>query len=280
MQNRRAAGMLMVAAALTAAAVHQRIAAQSAPPPRGGACTPQVLGPAVIDVPSIVVRPTFLLNGQPFPGGEAGAALLTLWASDARDGFDGPQLVLGETHLAGHDVRIVPGVYDVYYSWIAGSGVPRNEATRLLQGVVLDRSRELVVDVPMINLAGLKQHNGNPFGYDGAAALSLRALDRPGEVSLGAAQPAEFQVAVIPGTYAFEYDWQQGADFPNNRHATVRRLDLRTPVDGLVLDVPSLIQPFAFLHNGEPFPGSLFERGDLVLRRGEREEAVAGGSFE
>ena len=146
--------------------------------------------------------------------------------------------------------------------------------------MLIDRDRELVVDVPMIHIAGVKHHNGAPFGYDGAAAFGLRGIDWPGEVELGGAQPEEFQVAIIPGRYAFEYDWQQGVFFPHNRHASVRRLTLATSVEGLVLNVPSLVQPFAFLHNGAPFPSSTFDRGNLVLRRGEREEVLAGSSHD
>lgn len=275
----RMARMLVIVVALAALAVEDRIAAQRSLP-RPDACTTQALGPAVVNVPSIVVKPRFLLNGQPFPGAEGGAALLTLWASEASDLYSGPQLVLGETHLPHNSVRVIPGVYDVYYSWISGSGVPRNQLTRVLREVTLDRDRELIVDVAMIGVGGVKQHNGNPFGFDGAAALSLRAVGGPGEVPLGAAQPAEFQVSIIPGTYAFEYHWQQGADFPANRHAAVRQLDLQTPVADLVLNVPSVIQPFAFRHNGAAFPSTEFDRGDLVLRRGAREEVVAGSSHE
>ena len=68
--------MLVLAVASTALAAEGRIAAQrSLPRPDG--CTTQTLGVAAIDVPSIVVQPRFLLNGKPFPGAEAGAALLT-----------------------------------------------------------------------------------------------------------------------------------------------------------------------------------------------------------
>ena len=166
MTTRHAARMLIliVAAAL---AVEDRIAAQ-VPSAAQGACTPQIAGPAVFDVPSVAVQPRFRLNGRTFPGPEAGAALFTLWASEASDYFDGPQLVLGETHLPPHTVRVVPGVYDVYYSWITGSDVPRNHLTRVLHRVSLDRDRDLTIDVPMIRVGGVKQHNGNPFGYDGA----------------------------------------------------------------------------------------------------------------
>ena len=109
---------------------------------------------------SVAVQPRFRLNGKAFPGPEAGAAVFTLWASEANEHFDGPQLVLGETQLPPHSVRVVPGVYDVYYSWIFGSDVPRNHLTRVLQGVSLDRDRDLTIDVPMIRVGGVKQHNG------------------------------------------------------------------------------------------------------------------------
>jgi hypothetical protein len=39
----------------------------------------------------------------------------------------------------------VPGVYDVYYSWHSGSGIPRNELTRLLRRVSLSQDRDLVI---------------------------------------------------------------------------------------------------------------------------------------
>ena len=278
MTTRQAAKMLILFVTSAALAVEDRITAQV--PAAQDACARQTLGPAVVDVPSIAVQPRFRLNGKAFPGPEAGAAVFTLWASEANEHFDGPQLVLGETQLPPHSVRVVPGVYDVYYSWIFGSDVPRNHLTRVLQGVSLDRDQVLTIDVPMIRVGGVKQHNGNPFGYDGAAALSLHGVDWPGEVPLGAAQPAAFQVAMIPGRYAFEYDWQWGADFPNNRHAFVSQLDLLKSAERVALNVPSLIQSFQFLHNGAPFPSSLVERGDLVLHRSDRERLRIGSSHE
>jgi hypothetical protein len=279
MTTRRAAKMAILFVVSTTLAVGDRTAAQALMGAQD-VCTPQTLGPAVLNVPSVAVQPRFRLNRKAFPGPAAGAAVFTLWASESNEFFEGPQLVLGETHLPAHPVRVIPGVYDVYYSWISGSDVPRNHLTRVLQGVRIDADRELTIDVPMIRVAGLKHHNGSPFGYDGVAALSLRGVDWPGQIPLGGAQPSEFEVAIIPGRYAFEYDWQQGVPFPNNRHAVVRQMDLVTPATRLVLNVPSVIQSFEFLHNGAPFPNSLIERGDFVLRRGTREEVFVGSSHE
>jgi hypothetical protein len=279
MTTPRTAKMAILLVASAALADGDRTAAQSLIGAQG-VCTPQTLGPAVLDVPSVTVQPRFRLNRKTFPGAAAGAAVFTLWASEPNAFFAGPQLVLGETHLPAHTVRVIPGVYDVYYSWISGSDVPRNHLTRVLQGVRIGADRELTIDVPMIRVAGLKHHNGSPFGYDGVAALSLRGVDWPGEIPLGGAQPSEFQVAIIPGRYTFEYDWQQGVPFPNNRHAVVREINLLAPTGRLVLNVPSVIQSFEFLHNGAPFPNSLIERGDFVLRRGTREEVFVGSSHE
>jgi hypothetical protein len=252
-------------------------AAQVAPE---NVCTTQMIGAATINIPSVTLQPRFRLNGRPFPGATAGAAVITLWASAPSELFGGPQLVLGETQLPRTAVRVVPGTYDVYYSWISGSGVPRNQLTRVMHDVRIDADGEFIVDIPMIRVTGVKQHNAAAFSYEGAAALSLRGSDWPGTVPLGAAQPANFNVAIIPGRYAFEYDWLQGANFPHNRHAVVRELELTASVKGLALNVPSVIQSFEFRHNGSPFPATLYERGDIVLRRGVREELLLGSSHE
>lgn len=243
-------------------------------------CTTHAIGPVTIDIPSVTIQPRFLLNGHPFPGAASGAALLTLWATHPSERFDGPQVVLGETQLARAPVRIVPGTYDVYYSWIGGTGIPRNQLTRVMQAVRLDRDRELVVDIPMVRISGVKLHNGGAFGFDGAATLSLRALDATGQVALGGAQPADFNVAIIPGRYAFEYDWAQGESFPANRHAVVREINLSASLKGLALNVPSIVQSFEFRHNGAAFPASAYDRGQIVLRRGQREEVFVGSSDE
>ena len=279
MPNTRAAQLVVIVVLASLLAGERRMAAQFFVPVEGE-CPARLLGPVQLDVPSIVIQPQILLNGAPFPGNEGGAAILTLWASEPSPLFDGPQLVLAETHLARNPVRVIPGVYDVYYSWLSGADIPRNQATRVLQGVTLDHSGDLVIDLRMIRVEGLKHHNGIPFGYDGFAALSLRSLDRPGSVALGSAQPAEFETAIMPGRYAFEYDWQQGASVPHNRHTAVRELDLLSSVRDLVLNVPSVMQPLQFLHNGAAFQSSQFNRGDLVLRRGATGEVAAGSSHE
>ena len=96
MHTRRTARTLILIAVLAALVVEDHVGAQG-PEPR--ACSQQALGPAVVDVPSVTVQPRFRLNGRAFPGAGAGVAAFTLWASEPSDAFDGPQLVLGETHL-------------------------------------------------------------------------------------------------------------------------------------------------------------------------------------
>jgi hypothetical protein len=226
----------------------------------------------------VEIQPIFRLNGFPFPGSQAGVAVFTLWASHNRDLFNAPQLLIGQTDQSPEPFRVIPGVYDVYYSWLSGARIPRNVLTRILTEVVLESDGDLVIDVPVISIAGRKLHNGAPFNFEGAAQLSLRGLNWPGEVPLGDAQSTEFAVSIIPGNYGFEYDWQQGPNFPNNRHAQVSQHELLQSVNDLVLNVPSLVQTFEFRHNGSPFIVHPLERGDIVLRRGEREEVLVGAT--
>jgi hypothetical protein len=245
-------------------------------PPSG--CVRKTGGTQVVNVPSVEITPEFRLNGEPFPGPSAGVASFTLWASRPRDSYDGPQVELGRSDEPPAPVRVVAGVYDVYYTWVSGADVPRNQYTRLLRGVVLQSSRVLRVNVPMVQVQGEKRHNGAPFENGGSAALRLLALDRPGEVPLGGTLPTEFSVRVIPGRYAVEYDWAGGADLPQNRKARVRTLSLVKATHNVVVNVKSVVQAFGFLHNGEAFPASAYDRGDLVLARGEREEVGLGST--
>ena len=63
----------------------------------------------------------------------------------------------------------------------------------------------------MIRVGGVKQHNGLAFAEDDSAAeLRLRRVGGRGHVPLGGTLPSEFRVRLIPGAYAFEYDWEAG----------------------------------------------------------------------
>ena len=263
-------------AAFALAAASARVEAAANRP-----CERRTLGFQVADIPSVEVRPRFLLNGRTFPGAGAGVAVFTLWASKPSELFDGPQLILGNSDEPPQPVRVIPGVYDVYYSWQSGNMVPRNFLTRVLRAVPVHRNRELTIDVPMVTVSGFKRHNGEAFHDDGSAAeLTLRAVGRPGRVPLGATLPSEFLVRLIPGEYTLEYDWTEGDTIPRNRHATVRGVRLVKDVANLVLNVPSVAQDFVFLHNGAAFPASVYEVGEIVLRRGTWEEARAGATYQ
>ena len=67
MTTRQAARMLVLVVVSTALAVEDRIAAQASFAAQD-ACTPQILGPAVVDVPPVAVQPRFRLNRKAFPG--------------------------------------------------------------------------------------------------------------------------------------------------------------------------------------------------------------------
>ena len=94
------------------------------------------------NVPSVRVQPVFRLNGKTFPSPRAGVGIFTLWASEPNALYSGPQLVLGHGHDQGLKVRVVPGVYDVYYSWVSGDAVPRNEWARVMRQVTLQNAFE------------------------------------------------------------------------------------------------------------------------------------------
>src|ERR1041385_4690462 len=78
-------------------------------------------GEATLDVPSVLITPEFRLNGAAFPFDNTRYARIYLANAD------GYQVLLGATYAAlPQPVRVIPGVYDVVYEYVTGSGIPLN----------------------------------------------------------------------------------------------------------------------------------------------------------
>lgn len=240
------------------------------------ACVGQAFGGATIDVPSVVVRPRFRLNGLPFPANGAAEFFL----ADRAHGFPGMQLALGRTDRPLRAIRLVPGRYDVVYAYRGGNGVPANAGATVGQVDAL-ADGPLVIRAAMVALEVRKRHNGLPYAGTALASLRLVGRDGLGEVALGGMSAATVHTLAVPGSYDVEYTWVSGNGLPRNRHAVLRRLVLGAQgAQSVTIDVPSVVQRVDFRHNGAPFPASVYARGDLVLTRGADEEVRLGSSHQ
>lgn len=225
-------------------------------------CTLATPGEVTMDLRSLRVQPVFRLDGRSFPAQSAHSASFHLIPQE------GEPIPLGfSNEPSPAAVRVLAGVYDVEYRWVAGSLVPRNHAARVLHGVLLDRDTTLQIDVPSQTLSGDLLLNGTGFPIAGAT-LSLKSLHRLGEVPLGSTPISSYSVRLIPGAYQLHYVSrpQAWASMPANRNAHWGRFEIEPRRDTLDLDLPMVNPLFQFRFNGMLASDAPTESGLISLQ--------------
>lgn len=221
------------------------------------------VAPLEVDLRSVLVTPQFLLDGVAFPQAAGEAAVFTL------EDRDGVQLVLGTSNQAPVARRVLPGVYDLYYSWNQGTQVPRNVRARLLQALRITGDTTLVVDVPSVRAEGSLLLDGAPFPASLAhrGRISLQGVYGRGNTGVWPTHTTPgFDLRLIPGAYHVLYEHVAGDGVvPRNAAARVARLALDDDASALALDVPSVDASLSYTLNAVPLPAEDYEDGFVAL---------------
>lgn len=214
-----------------------------------------------MDVPVVSVRPQFLLNGGSFPASQYDRARFFLVPVAG-----GEPIFLGESHVVNDTVSIVPGAYHVIYSQVQGGTVPVNQNARVMSDVDISGDMQLLVDVNAVEVRTAFQHNGGPFPQSQYERAEFYLVNDAGdEAFLGQSYFAPATVRVIGGVYDLEYRHQQGSTVPLNKATRVRSaIDLTAGGDASV-DVQSFTLDINATLNGQPFPVSEYDDGELEL---------------
>lgn len=231
-----------------------------------------------VNLDPVEVLPQFLLDGAPFPQDPGETAVFTL---EDRDGF---QVQLGASNAPQTARRVLPGVYDLYYTWQAGMQVPRNERARLLQSLWIHGDGTLRVDVPSVQVAGTLGLDGAPFPSSLAhrGRVSLQGVYGRGRSAYWATHTTgAFSMRMIPGAYHVVYEHLVGDGIvPRNAAARVARLALDGDTTGLQLDVPSVAASFSYVLDGAPLPAEDYEDGVVELVTADGDRVPAGRTSE
>ncbi|MCX4240976.1 hypothetical protein [Paraliomyxa miuraensis] len=235
-----------------------------------------------VDIPTATVSATFLLDGEPFPRSiyEHGDIVL-------RDPRSDDEVVLGSTLDGGttHDVKVIPGSYEIHYVRRAGGlEVPANASARV-EAITLTEgdAASLVIDVHAIELHGALQMNGQapPMAFYENGQVVLRNAATGDEVVLGDTYLGEYRALVIPGTYDLHYRRKLAdAEAPRNRDVRFGSLELgEHPLDQeLAIDIPvTLLSGTFMLDGGDPPPGA-YESGRITLRDPVTHDEIVLGS--
>lgn len=166
-----------------------------------------------LDIPSVLVTGKVTQNGAALPdeAGDRGHIEFTRATGElmATEGF-------GATGAASYAAALFPGTYDVSFAGnpgLCGAGAAKVPCNRgvLQEGVVLEASGALDVDVPKVDITGFVTVNGSPIadGPGERGALRLRPTGPAGagelrSATFSAAGPVEYALSLVAGTYDIE----------------------------------------------------------------------------
>jgi hypothetical protein len=205
-----------------------------------------------VDIPVITLNGKVTVNGQ-VPMANTGSVTLV-------NRETGDSLSLGRTSDPNYAAKlIVPGTYDVVYSWSGQSSnpidVPRNGGARLRTGVSLLQSGMLNVDIPAITLNGKITVNGQvPTANTGS--VSLVNAGTGDLLYLGRTSDATYAAKlIVPGTYDVMYSWSgqstSSIDVPRNSGARVRAGVSVSQNGALDVDIPAVTVSGKITVNGQ-----------------------------
>jgi hypothetical protein len=220
-----------------------------------------------INVTTVRISGAFTVNGQPV------LLLLESGLIRLRDLRNRALTDLGETSDGSYAALLIPGSYDVMYSYIIGSdAVPRNHLTAVQRNVGIKKAGTLDIDVPAVSVSGDFLVNGEPAPDSPVESgrVYLEDPDTGARMLLGRTDFQAYQMTIIPGTYDFVYDRIAGSDImPANNFgrflsAVPLLLDSTRDVNIPVVEISG-----SFTANGAPAPDTGTENGAITLRNGE-----------
>jgi hypothetical protein len=231
-----------------------------------------------IDVPSVAITGALTIDGAPeMHKGDDG----NLWLQGVAGDRTHDRTFLGHTDAGSYAVRVLPGMYDIYYDALFDGVAPRNQNTRLRGGVAITRDTTLDIDVAGVTVRGSFKINGvappGPGGDTGGLVLRTDSA----EAFLGTTDLGSYTRRLLAGRYDLYY---QVLDFAQGVAPRNKGVKLRSGVDVaamgttvLDIDVPAELVRGAITINGVAVssPG---DTGDLQLQTTAGDRALLGAS--
>ncbi len=235
-----------------------------------------------INVSSVLVTPTYTLNGGAFEPGENNDGNFVLHSTTSA----GDALILGSSHDASPaSVRVIQDTYDVLFRHETGNAVPQNINTRVQADEVIVSDRNLLIDVLAWEIIPSFTQSPSAFPlneYD-RGTFYLQPKAGGGErIFIGSSHALPAPVQVMQGTYDVIYSLETGGDIvPSNQNAVVKA-DVFIDMDGpLNVDVNSVSFTFDATLDLNVFPSSQYQKALFFLRNSNTGDRVElGASFE
>jgi len=222
-----------------------------------------------VNVPRVIVVPTFTLDGNAFPTSAYSSAELFLRPTGSTE-----LISLGTTNLQPSDnVMVVPGVYDVIYSIRQGDQLPQNEYA------VIIRSEDISTTPHVLNvdIESATFHGTWRLAVDGVLGEFPSSVYHQGEyslqndngdyVALGPTHMSAGPIPAITGTYDIVYSHIDGDLVPQNDGTVFNRNFVLPPGQTIyedIIDAWTVVPDFSL--DGGAFPGSVYESAEIFLK--------------
>ncbi len=219
--------------------------------------------PLDIVVNARTVTPDLSMNGSPFPASIYQSADIFL-----KDTITGGLTSIGPTYSPPDSFLIIESTYDTVYRRLNGIEVPVNTEADLPGQITIDNNNQTAsVDVQAIALTGDFGINGGnfPASVYNSATIYLQQ-DGKEPVLLGRTNLDPEPVIVVAGTYDVVYEHAEGEVVPQNPHHIIAADQVYDSNGEVSFNILTRDVEVTFTLNGDDFPVSAYERGDLFLR--------------
>ncbi len=233
-----------------------------------------------IDIDSVVITPSFSLDGSVFPQDEYNDANFYLRAVNNNNDvmfFGASETAATAVRVISSDMDTAPGVselllgtYDVLYRHESGEDVPQN-INAIVPGrgnIALNSDQTLMVPVTSVNITGRFTLNGNSFPGDINNSVQFLLRDSSNdsdEFLFGFSDISNEAVKLIPGTYHVVMDHLYGSAVPQNKMHEVDFNNVFSEDQTLNVNVPAVRVNPGFTLDGQAFPASVYQSATFYL---------------
>lgn len=235
-------------------------------------------GILAVEITSATVRSFFTLNGNPAPQSGLEFGRLSLKDTESED-----SIRLGNSNEQSTSVSVIYGEYNAHYEFREHSGLmPFNSDAIIERNIQIDEDTEqLNLDIESILISGGFYVNGElaPSSAFDKGDIYLVDEETGAKVYLGQTNDLYYDPKIItPGTYSLEFEWREGPGvMPANPKEIFSAGNQLMDSQIFNVDLPVVSISTAFTLNGEPFPQSGLNFGNIWAARHGTENLISVG---
>ncbi|MGD8582767.1 MAG: hypothetical protein PVF06_09010 [Gammaproteobacteria bacterium] len=177
-----------------------------------------------VDIASVDITGTFTLNGNNFTSSQFQVAEFHF-----RGTAPGDEFLLGYSNDGEGTAKIISGTYDIVYKHTDGNDIPRNPQNTITNGLLLDTSQSIRINVLATFLSPVFTLNNQAFPEDSNdyAQFYLHGETADDRIFIGKSYVMQnVSALVVNDSYDVMYEYIKGGNIPINAQTRVATIDV------------------------------------------------------